>query len=156
MELKQYIGKLQKVADNPDKIVERIINEHKGYIGSLWKRNRYNYGFDPSLGEYADSTKRQKERKGRKTQPFSLFNEGEWYDTLQPFYNSQKITLQMYSTRPRLDVRGKNVNYILISKYGWEIFDFTDEETNFVVKNIVDVAFEEALSLKGDLKIPGY
>ena len=90
MTLNQYIEQLKKVRNNIDGEIERIVShpKNKGYIGGVWKRNRYAKGFLPSLGEYTDSTKRQKRAKGKTTTPFNLFDEGEWYDTLEPFYNS--------------------------------------------------------------------
>jgi len=156
MNLGQYISKVQGFSNNIDSEIERIIKKKKGYIGGLWKRNRYNRGFVPSLGDYADSTIRQKQAKGRRTSPFNLFNEGEWYDTLEPFYNVQTKELQMYSTRPRFDATGKkDVNFILISKYGWKIFDFTNEESNFVVTQIIDEELAKTFP-NTDFTIPGF
>jgi len=158
MTLNQYIEQLKKVRNNIDGEIERIVShpKNKGYIGGVWKRNRYAKGFLPSLGEYTDSTKRQKRAKGKTTTPFNLFDEGEWYDTLEPFYNTQTKTLQMFSTRPRLDVRGKDVNWILIKKYSWNIMDFTKEDTNFTMNQIFIRGIEDSITPKGGLKVPGF
>lgn len=122
-----------------DKELAKIIRKNEGKIVSLVKQRLFNFGVDGDgkkiTPDYSLGTIRSKKEKGQRTSHVTLRDEGLFY---KGFYiRMDKYDVILSSTDDKTS--------FLLDKYGQAILQFTSQEQNYIINEIVDVELERLI-----------
>jgi len=143
MSITRYKLELYQLGTSLESELKKIIKKHETQIIGMVKNRLYQTGRDGSGGlitpSYKQSTINYKKEEGKRSAFVTLRDEGLFY---AGFY----VELQDYVVVLNSS-DGKTSS--LLDKYGKEILEFTKEEQDYIVNNIIDYEIELLLTKAG-------
>jgi len=144
--LDTQISYLNDLSSNLDKYLEEIVLKHKDKLISLIQLRLLNKGIDGDnklLGEYSESTKAKKRKKGQISSHITLKNTGSFYAGMFLTLESNVITIDSKDRKTDL----------LTSKYGESILELTIAEGENFTEKTIDQEIQKLLDKMGDINI---
>ena len=146
MNLEQYIIEYDKIINNLDKVVEKIVLSKKGWLLGEMKKRLNNQGIDGNLkkmGTYSKKAITIRKAKGLTTSHVTLRFEGNWYKGMDIKADGKfkfLITSSGWKNDKLLDV------------YGEAILEPTQDELNNFVRVYIDTEIEKLIRKLGNIE----
>lgn len=140
MGLQRYLFEFYQIGQNFDQVLKKIVKENESKILALVRNRLYQYGVDGTgkkiTPTYSASTINRKKEQGKRTSHVTLRQDGL-------FYSGFYLELQKYDLI--LNSSDEKTSY-LIDKYGQAILEFTKQEKDFIINEIIDPGLEKIIS----------
>ena len=146
--LSNYSNDLQKIADNLDYYIKKIIIDNEGKILSMLKLRLFNTGTDAKgnliTPEYSENTLIRKKSKGQRASFVTLRDVGDFYAGMFVNYTNNELFISSKD----------NKTEILIEKYGPDILGLNLQEQEVLIQNIIEPEIQKILnSLSNQIEI---
>jgi hypothetical protein len=140
MSLQRYLLELYQFELSLEKEIRKIIKRNESTIIGLVKNRLYQHGVDGSgkkiTPDYSQSTINRKREEGKRTSHVTLRDEGLFYSGFYTELTKDYILLLNSSD---------DKTSLLVNKYGGAILEFTRQEQQYILNEIIDPGLEKLL-----------